>query len=467
MGVAEDQGILGSTQFGGGAERMGNQAEDHKTSGTRGVTEAFERFFHSQVNGSVVLMVCTVAALAWANSPWAESYFDLLHTYIGVSWGDGVFKLSLQHWVNDALMVLFFFVVGLEIKREFVLGHLSSVRQAALPVAAAVGGMVVPALIYFALNASGDGARGWGIPMATDIAFALGILALFGKRVPIGLKVFLTALAIADDLGAVMVIAVFYTEKIRWSALAVAGVFFAAGFVLRKLRIRRIGFAMILITAFWAAIFVSGVHATVAGILAAMLVPMKPRKEPAEAAGRIERRLKEIRADNPGREDMVLDENQLDRLDDIYDTVIAMRPLGITLEHYFHPVQAFLVLPLFAFFNAGVAIDGRVIHTLLSPVGLGVVLGLFLGKKAGIFLMSWLIIRSGKASLPEGVTWGMLSGAGTLAGIGFTMSLFVTELAFKDPVLINEAKVGVLAASVISAAVGYFILNKCLPRKTE
>jgi NhaA family Na+:H+ antiporter len=448
-------------------KRMGHQSGSPGKSGTPGVTEAFERFFHSQVNGSVVLMVCTIAALAWANSPWGESYFDLLHTYIGVSWGGATFKLSLQHWVNDALMVLFFFVVGLEIKREFVLGHLSSMRQAVLPITAAVGGMVVPALIYFALNASGDGAHGWGIPMATDIAFALGILALFGKRVPIGLKVFLTALAIADDLGAVMVIAVFYTEEIRWSALAVAGLFFLAGFVLRKLRIRRIGFAMILITAFWAAIFVSGVHATVAGILAAMLVPMKPRKEPAEAAERIESRLKEIVADNPGREDMVLDENQIDRLDDIHDTVIAMRPLGITLEHYFHPVQAFFVLPLFAFFNAGVAIDGRVYQTLLSPVGLGVLLGLFIGKKVGIFLASWLIIRSGRASLPEGVTWGQLSGAGTLAGIGFTMSLFVTELAFNDPVLINEAKVGVLAASIIAGVTGYIILNKSLPRKVE
>jgi NhaA family Na+:H+ antiporter len=446
---------------------MDHQAGSREKSGTPGVTEAFERFFHSQVNGSVVLMVCTIAALAWANSPWGESYFDLLHTYIGVSWGDGAFKLSLQHWVNDALMVVFFFVVGLEIKREFVLGHLSSMRQAVLPVAAALGGMVVPALIYVALNASGDGAHGWGIPMATDIAFALGILALFGKRVPIGLKVFLTALAIADDMGAVMVIALFYTEEIRWSALVVAGGFLLAGLLLRKLRIRRIEFPVVLIVGFWIAVFASGIHATVAGILAALLVPMKPRREPVAAIERIGSRLKEIEAENPSREDMVLDKNQINRLDDIYDTVHHMRPLGITLEHYFHPIQAFLVLPLFAFCNAGVNIDGGVFHTLLSPVGLGVVLGLFIGKKAGIFLASWLIIRSGKASLPEGVTWGQLSGAGTLAGIGFTMSLFVTELAFKDPVLINEAKVGVLAASVISGVVGYLILNKALPRKTE
>jgi NhaA family Na+:H+ antiporter len=446
---------------------MENQAEDHKTSGTPGVTEAFERFFHSQVNGSVVLMVCTVAALAWANSPWAESYFDLLHTYIGVSWGEGTFKLSLQHWVNDALMVIFFFVVGLEIKREFVLGHLSSMRQAVLPVAAAVGGMVVPALVYVALNVSGSGAHGWGIPMATDIAFALGILALFGSRVPIGLKVFLTALAIADDMGAVMVIALFYTEEIRWSALVVAGGILLVGLVLRRLRIRRIEFPMVLIALFWTAVFASGIHATVAGILAALLVPMKPRKEPVAAVARIGARLDEIRSDNPSREDMILDKNQLNRLDDIYDTVYAMRPLGITLEHYFHPLQAFLVLPLFAFCNAGVAIDGGVFHTLLSPVGLGILLGLFFGKQAGIFLMSWLIIRSGKASLPEGVTWGQIYAAGILAGIGFTMSLFVTELAFKDPVLINEAKVGVLAASVIAGVAGYLILNKILPRKEE
>ncbi len=247
----------------------------HNGSPPQGFKGYFEWFVHSEVTGSMLLLACTIIALTVANSPWSGSYENLLHTYAGLSWGDAAFKLSLHHWINDGLMVIFFFVVGLEIKRELVVGQLSSVDKAILPVAAAFGGMIVPAALYAALNAGGEGAMGWGIPMATDIAFALGVLAMFGKRVPIGLKVFLTALAIADDLGAVSVIAIFYTDSIDFKALLVGGVLLAALFAAVRVRFSRIGGIVFLIAGVWVAVFASGVHATIAGILVAMVVPVQ------------------------------------------------------------------------------------------------------------------------------------------------------------------------------------------------
>lgn len=429
----------------------------------------FQRFFRSEVSGSVVLLACTLVALAWANSPWSVSYFDLSHQYIGVSWGDAAFELSLQHWINDGLMVVFFFVVGLEIKRELVAGQLSSVRKAFLPVAAAIGGMVVPASLYAILNAGGPGAPGWGIPMATDIAFALGILALFGARAPIGLKVFLTALAIADDIGAVLVIALFYTETISVPALLVAGGFLALLVVANRVHLRRPGIYILLAIGCWAAVFASGVHATVAGILVAMVVPVRARIDPSEfferATGGVSR-LQELEGALT-RHSMLERSDQLEILDDLHEATGAMRPSGITLEHLLHPVQAFFILPLFALFNAGVRLEAGSIAALPAPITLGILLGLFVGKQIGIPLFSWLAIKSGRASLPEGVTWPMVWGASCLAGVGFTMSLFISDLAFRDPALIAEAKIGILAASLLSGLVGYLVLHKALAHRAR
>jgi NhaA family Na+:H+ antiporter len=428
----------------------------HRADSTR-IPGFFQQFVHSEVSGSIVLLVCTAAAMLWANSPWAQHYFDLAHTYIGVSWGDAYFKLSLQHWVNDLLMVLFFFVVGLEIKREILVGELASAEKAALPVAAALGGMVVPALLYAVLNIGGAGAAGWGIPMATDIAFALGILAMLGKRAPLGLKVFLTALAIADDLGAVMVIAVFYTEQIKVVALIIAAVLLGALMLMGRANVKQPALYLVLGFGVWAAVLASGVHATVAGVLVALTIPVRARRDPEHFWAVTDEAVGNLRGANLTRESMIEDGRQLSCLEALHDAAGDMVPPGLALEHRLHPVQAFLVLPLFAFFNAGVALGGGGAYPAAVP--LGIVLGLVLGKPIGIGLFSWLAVRSGRASLPEGVTWSQIMGAGLLAGVGFTMSLFISELAFGDPALVAGAKIGILGASVIAGVGGWLLIR--------
>ena len=414
-----------------------------------------------------MLLACALLALIWANSPWRESYDHLLHTRIGLTWGASTFALSAHEWINDGLMVLFFFVVGLEIKREVVVGHLSSMRLAILPASAALGGMLVPAAIYAGFNATGSGARGWGIPMATDIAFALGVLALLGPRVPVALKVFLTALAIADDLGAVLVIALFYTQSIRWEALALAAVFLALFFVLLRARMRRPGLLFLPVLGVWLAVFASGLHATVAGILAALMVPMKSPIEPQRFVGIVRTHLSELEQGGVTRRSMLLEEHQLDTVLELQEAVADLQPPGLTLERFLHPVQAYVVLPLFAFFNAGISIDSRVLDVVTGPIGMGVILGLVVGKPLGITLLSWLAVRSGLASLPPDLGWPALGAVSWLAGIGFTMSLFVSELAFKPGPALGQAKVGILAASLLAAMIGYALLRLALPREPD
>jgi len=432
------------------------------------IVDAFFDFVHSEVSSSVVLLACTVVALVWANSPWADSYFHLLHLKLGLSFGDWSFALSVHHWINDGLMVVFFFVVGLEIKRELVVGHLSSTRQAMLPVVAAAGGMLLPACIYTAFNYGQSGAAGWGIPTATDIAFALGVLALLGSRVPIGLKVYLTAVAIADDIGAVLVIAVFYTSQIAWQGLAVAAVFLALLFLaIGVLRWRTPGILAILVIGVWVGVFASGIHATIAGILIAFLVPVRARIDPQEFLDVARLRLGHLANGQLSRESMIMDREQLDSIEVLHEAVADLRPPSLSLEKYFHPISAFVVLPLFALANAGVALGGDTRELATSPVALGVLLGLVFGKQIGISLFSWLVVRSGGASLPEGVGWGQIFGASCLAGIGFTMALFVSDLAFDDEGLINAAKIGILSASLLSAACGYAVLQWVLPRRVN
>jgi NhaA family Na+:H+ antiporter len=424
----------------------------------------FEWFVQSEVSGSIMLLACTLIALVWANSPWAGVYDDLLHTYLGVSWGDAAFKLSLHHWINDGLMVVFFFVVGLEIKRELVVGELSSFDRASLPVAAALGGMVVPAVLFTALNFAGDGSRGWGIPMATDIAFSLGVLAILGKRVPLGLKVFLTALAIADDLGAVAVIALFYNERIQVGALAVAAIFLAMLYPVVRLRVKRRGIVLALMVVVWLAVFASGVHATIAGLLLAMVIPVRPMVRPKQFVLEAETVLEKAKNQIEDGLCIITDREQLDAVESIHVRAGNALPAGLMLEHALHPVQVWFILPLFALANAGVPLGGGVIEMFANPLALGVIVGLVVGKPLGIAVMSWLVVRSGKGRLPTGVTWLQVVGAGCLAGIGFTMSLFVSDLAFTDETLITAAKIGILAASLASGVIGYVILNRVLPR---
>jgi len=428
-------------------------------------TGMFDRFFRSEVSGSIVLMACTLIALVWANSPWSQSYFDIAHVEIGVSWGGASLELSLQHWINDALMVIFFFVIGLEVKREIAIGQLSTLRKSALPVSAAVGGMLIPAGLYVAVNTGGQAVHGWGIPMATDIAFALGILALFGSRAPIGLKVFLTALAIADDIGAVLVIALFYTASLKFAALAVAAIFMLLIAGARAIGIRSSGVYLLLAVGVWLSVLVSGVHATVAGILVAMLVPIRASIEPEKFMRTARHRLAELESTDLTHVSMVDDKAQLHALDDIHRVTGDMIPPGIALEHRLHPVQSFLILPLFALFNAGVVLGGNSVGETTDPVGLGILLGLVLGKQIGVTGFSWIAIKSGWADLPEGVSWSHIWGASCLAGVGFTMSLFITELAFDDPNSIGMAKRGILLASLIAATLGYWILARTLPER--
>jgi NhaA family Na+:H+ antiporter len=432
----------------------------------KAVLGMFERFVHSEVSGSVVLMACTVAALVWANSGASESYFALASTKIGVSWGDARFSLSLQHWVNDALMAVFFFVVGLEIKRELVLGRLSSVRRAALPGMAALGGMVVPAAAYALLNAGGDGSAGWGIPMATDIAFALGVLALLGSRVPVGLKVFLTALAIVDDLGAVLVIAVFYTHEIRWSALGIAALFLGLIALANLVGVRRWEPYVPLALGVWVGVLASGVHATVAGILVAMLVPVRARRDPEAFLATAEARVAELRQAQLTRESMLERRAQLDAILDLHQAAGDMRPPGLMLEESLHPLVALLILPLFALWNAGVVLGGGG-GLLESRVSLGILLGLVLGKQLGILLFAWIAVRVGWAALPEDVTWSHVYGGACLAGIGFTMSLFVSELAFGPGSLLDQSKLGILLASLVAAVWGFLFLRVRLAGAVE
>lgn len=299
--------------------------------------------------------------------------------------------------------------------------------------------------------------------MATDIAFALGILSLFGKRVPIGLKVFLTALAIADDMGAVLVIALFYTEGIKLAALIVAGVCIGLIAIANRAGVRRSGPYVILAIAVWLAVFTSGVHATVAGIMVAMLVPVRALIDPSDFLARSRKRLGELEQTELTPDSMLHDRAQLEALDDMYLAANDMIPAGIALEERLHPIVSFIILPLFALFNAGVALDARAVDVLPQPVTLGVIFGLFVGKQIGITAFSWLAIKTGRARMPKGTTWGMIYGASLLAGVGFTMSLFVSDLAFNSAMLLMEAKIGILIGSLLSGVLGFLVLRKLLP----
>lgn len=398
----------------------------------------FARFVHSESFAGLLLVCTALIAFVWANSPWREAYFAAQHTHLALSLGDARLDLSLEHWVNDGLMAVFFLLVGLEIKRELLIGELASRRRASLAVAAALGGMLVPATFYLALNAGGPGASGWGVPMATDIAFALGVLALLGSRVPLGLKVFLTALAIVDDLGAVIVIALFYTSGLKLTFLALAALTWGVALYVGWRGAFSLKLYAVLGVLLWFFILQSGLHATIAGVLLAFAVPIR-RVNPVEYLTSL------TEAAKPGRGELVGA-----RLRDLEDLLERSQSPLHRLEHALHPFVTFLVLPVFALMNAGVPVAAGGFGT----VSLGVLLGLVLGKPLGVVGGAWLAVRAGVASLPRRVTWGHMVGAGLLAGIGFTMSLFVSNLAFGDAVLLTQAKLGVLTASVLAAVLG-------------
>lgn len=418
-----------------------------------------ETFAHHTLAGAGLLMFATVVAVIWANSPWAELYYDMLHVELAVGIGDATLSKSVHHWMNDGVMSVFFFYVGLEIKRELLVGELSTMRKATLPAIAAVGGMLAPAGIYMLVNAGGAAAHGWGIPMATDIAFALGVLAMLGGRVPIGLKVFLTALAIVDDIGAVVVIAAFYTSQVAfgWLALGVAGL--AASTALNRLGVRNSGAYLVIGVVAWLGFLESGVHATIAAILMAFTIPARTRIDGAAFMRRMKRLTKRLEsAGIPS--DTAMNTNEQQRLFEKMNKNVdqASAPLQ-RIELGLHGPVTFVVLPLFALANAGVSLGSGIGSELGSPIVLGIVGGLLFGKLGGVTLTAWIAVKLRLADLPEGVTWSQLMATGVLSGIGFTMALFVAGLAFSDPAMIETAKVGILAASIVAGVCGYVWLR--------
>ena len=419
------------------------------------LTRPLARFLHIESAGGIVLLICAVAALVLANSPAAEDYHHFWHTNISLEVGG--FKLGgeLGHFfVNDVLMTIFFFVVGLEIKRELVAGELNEPRKAALPVIAALGGMVVPAGLYFALMRGQLGERGWGIPMATDIAFVVGVMAVLGQRVPLGLKIMLLSLAIVDDIGAVVVIAAFYNAGLDWFMLALAGCALAAIVLLRFIGLRSIPVYVVIGACVWLGFYKSGVHPTVAGVILGLMTPSGTWVSRASLRLGLTDLAAELRENGDGE----VEAEDLRLL--AFAAREAVSPLD-RLETLLHPWVGFVVMPLFALANAGVEVKTQALG---DPIALAVALGLFAGKPVGVLLFSWLAVRVGIARLPEGVTWSMTAGAGVLAGIGFTMSLFVAGLAL-DAEHLAAGKVGTLAGSLLSAVVGVVVLGLATRRK--
>ena len=430
---------------------------DSKLTPPRFLIRPFQQFFELEASSGLLLLAFALTALLWANSPFAASYFRLWQTSVTVEVGAFVIAKPLLLWINDGLMAVFFFLVGLEIKREVTVGELSDPKNASLAVAAALGGMLAPAAIYAAINMGGDGAAGWGIPMATDIAFALGVLALLGSRVPPALKVFVTAVAIVDDLGAVLVIALFYTAKLSLPALAVAAGLLAVLVVSNGAGVRRTWPYAVLGLALWVAVLKSGIHATVAGVLLAFTIPSRRVIDAPAFAARADALLAAFRVDlKPGVADPTTDQRHA-----LHSLEIASQGVETPLqrlEHALHPWVAFFIMPVFALANAGVAIGGGAAAVLMSPISLGIVLGLVLGKQIGILLCSWLAVRLGLAALPDGVGWTRVWGVSLLCGIGFTMSLFIASLALVDAPRLDAAKIGVLAGSLISGLAGAWVL---------
>ncbi len=387
--------------------------------------QALLQFMKLEAAGGILLVIASAIAMVWANSPGGEVYFSLLRTKVSLLFGDVGFSKSLLHWINDGLMAIFFLLVGLEIKREVMGGKLATMSQAALPGIAAAGGMAIPAALYLAINWGNPvTAAGWAIPAATDIAFALGVLALLGPRVPASLKVFLLAIAIIDDLGAIVIIALFYTADLTTEALGLAAAGVAALIVLNRAGVTRLAPYILVGVFLWACVLKSGVHATLAGVALAFAVPFR--------AGEAD--------DEP--------------------------PL-VRLEHMLHPWVAFGILPLFAFANAGVPLAGLTLGALLEPVTLGIILGLFVGKQVGVLATTWAAVRLGLAKLPEGSSWIQIYGVAVLTGIGFTMSLFIGELAFPAGDQSAAVRVGVLSGSLLSAFVGYVVLLLAAPREAR
>jgi NhaA family Na+:H+ antiporter len=404
-----------------------------------------------------VLLISVVIAILWANAS-SSSYHHLWELKLTVGFGDWTLSKPLHIWINDGLMAIFFFVIGLELKREFMDGELSSLRKASLPMGAALGGMIVPALIYFLINYGEASTRGWGIPMATDIAFALALLSMAGKHIPSSVKVFLSALAVADDLGAVLVIAFFYTASVNFAALGIAGLFLIVLLIGNKLGIRSSNFYLIVGICVWLGFLFSGVHATIAGVLVAFTIPASTKIDDLVYAKNLKKLTHEFEQEIPSNSTLTTPA-QHHTIQHVKNLSSAAETPLQKIEHALHPWVAFVIMPLFALSNSGIIIGASFFDSVINPVSIGVTLGLVLGKFLGILFFTWLMVRMGIGSLPEGANWRHIYGVALLGGIGFTMSLFISGLAFKSPEFVEQAKYGILIASITAGVLGSLVLR--------
>jgi Na+:H+ antiporter, NhaA family len=423
--------------------------------------KAIREFILLEVSGGVILLAAAVVAIIWANSPWAEGYFALWNTSFAVGFGNRFLTHDLHWWINDVLMVFFFLVVGLEIKREILVGELSTICRTILPIAAALGGMLFPALIYLLFNFNGPGVRGWGIPMATDIAFALGVMTLVGSRLPIGLKIFLTALAIVDDLGAILIIALFYTNQVSWIFLGLAGFICILLLLANLAGISNLFVYLLLGICLWFAILNSGVHATITGVLVALFIPTVRKIQHETFLERTRSAISKF-IDSGEDHPRLLTSDQQEAIQQLKSLSQETQAPSQRLEHNLHPWVTYAIIPLFALANAGVSFNLESLSLLFSPISLGVIAGLVLGKQVGISLATWITVKLKLADLPEGVTWRQVYATGWLAGIGFTMSLFVSELALTTNTSMEAAKIGILTASLIAGLTGYVLLRSSI-----
>lgn len=429
------------------------------------ILDPLHRFMHKSSTSGIILFSAALMAIILSNSPWSEEFHHLWEIEFSIGFNGSFITKSLHHWINDGLMAVFFFVVGLELKREIMAGELSTPSKAVLPIAAAIGGMIFPALIYLFFNPAGETSAGWGIPMATDIAFALGVLYLLGDRVPVSLKVFLTALAIADDIGAVLVIAFFYTSEINFNSLLQAGIYLAILIAANRLGVRNtIFYAIVGIGGVWLAFLLSGVHATIAAVLAAFTIPASVKVNEEYFSRKLETLQHKFRKAEPNKNPLVTNE-QLHILEEIRDvSKKALTPLQ-RMEHSMHPFVAYIIMPIFALSNGGVEISSDFISQATSTVAIGVFAGLLVGKSLGVIGIVSIFLKMKWAVLPEGMTRRHLIGAGLLAAIGFTMSLFISDLAFIHKEHLAEARIGILGASVIASFAGYFTIKNAGGKK--
>ncbi len=420
-----------------------------------------QQFFNKEASSSILLIAATVIALVWINSDIGETYHGFWHTKISFTFGYFHISKTLLHWVNDGLMSLFFFTVGLEIKREILVGELATPKKALLPVIAALGGMVVPGLIYVAFNIGSPTIHGWGIPVATDIAFALGAVAVLGRRVPVGLRIFLAAFAIADDLGAVVIIAIFYTKELVWSNLVIS-LFIILGLAIANFFWIRWTFVYaILGLTLWFFILGSGVHATIAGVIVSLFVPARGRYDTDHFLQNVRNITEKFECEEQScGYSILLNQEHLYAVQALELACHDVETPLQRLEHALHPWVAFLILPLFAMGNTGLLFKGIVFSEVISnPVIIGIIVGLVIGKPIGIMLFSYISVKSGMASLPNEVRWTHILGGAMLGGIGFTMSLFLSELSFSDPHILDYGRIAILTGSILSAIIGMSYLG--------